>query len=93
MPLLLLQDSVDSLSLVEPTSMPSTLLGHFTGGRLMSKDICMKDMVVTLLRRVVDLIPTVLTRDTETESTPQTLTLVTVMLAVSGLLVALSVLA
>lgn len=51
-----------------------------------------KDMVVTLLVRVVDSILTALTRDSDLESTPQVPTYLTVMLALSALLVVLLVL-
>lgn len=51
-----------------------------------------KDMVATLLGRVVDSILTALTKDMDPESTPQALTSATVMLAASVLLVALLVL-
>lgn len=51
-----------------------------------------KDMVATLLARVADLILTALTRDSEAESTPQVPTYLTVMLALSALLVVLLVL-
>lgn len=53
---------------------------------------CKKDMVATLLARVVDSILTALTRDSEAESTPQVLTSAIVMLALSALLVVLLVL-
>lgn len=52
-----------------------------------------RDMVATLLARVVDSILTVRTKDTDPESTPQVLTSAIVMLAASVLLVALLVLA
>lgn len=51
-----------------------------------------KDMVATLLVRVADLILTALTRDSGPESTPQVPTYLTVMLALSALLVVLLVL-
>lgn len=52
-----------------------------------------RDMVATLLARVVDSILTVRTKDMDPESMPQVLTSATVMLAASVLLVALLVLA
>lgn len=52
-----------------------------------------KDMVATLLGRVVDSILHARTKDMGVESTPQALTSATVMLAASVLLVALLVLA
>ena len=51
-----------------------------------------RDMVATLLARVLDSILTVLTKDSDPESTPQVLTSVTVMLALSALLAVLLVL-
>lgn len=51
-----------------------------------------KDMVATLLARVVDSILTVLMRDSDLESTPQVPTSAIVMLAASVLLVVLLVL-
>lgn len=51
-----------------------------------------KDMAATLLVRVVDTILTALTRDSVAESTPQVPTYLTVMLALSALLVVLLVL-
>ena len=52
-----------------------------------------KDMVATLLARVVDSILTVLTKDSDPESTPQVLTSAIVMLVASVLLVVSLVLA